>query len=99
MAADGVAAEAWAAAATAPRDGDAGDEDAGAAAAGGFSGGGLLAYEMAVQLTAAGERVAFLALFDSYIEGAGGYWLKSFYSKRALRMAMMPLPPCSSNSQ
>jgi len=56
---------------------------------GGFSGGGLLAYEMAVQLTAAGERVAFLALFDSYIEGAGGYWLKSFYSKRALRMAMM----------
>jgi amino acid adenylation domain-containing protein len=56
---------------------------------GGFSAGGLLAYEMALQLTAAGEKVAFLALFDSYIEGAGGYWLKSFYSKRALRMALL----------
>jgi len=56
---------------------------------GGFSAGGLLAYEMAVQLSAAGEQVAFLALFDSYIEGAGGYWLKSFYSKRALRMSIM----------
>jgi len=56
---------------------------------GGFSAGGLLAYEMAVQFSAAGEQVAFLALFDSYIEGAGGYWLKSFYSKRALRMSIM----------
>jgi amino acid adenylation domain-containing protein len=56
---------------------------------GGFSAGGLLAYEMAQQLTAAGERVAFLALFDSYIEGAGGYWFKSFYSRRALRMSLL----------
>jgi amino acid adenylation domain-containing protein len=56
---------------------------------GGFSAGGLLAYEMALQLTAAGEQVAFLALFDSYIEGAGGYWLKMFYSRRALRMAVL----------
>jgi thioesterase domain-containing protein len=33
--------------------------------------------------------VAFLALFDSYIESAGGYWLKSFYSRRALRMSLL----------
>ena len=56
---------------------------------GGFSAGGLLAYEMALQLTAAGEKVAFLALFDSFIEGAGGYWMKMFYSKRAMRMAVL----------
>lgn len=33
---------------------------------GGYSFGGLVAYEMACQLQAAGERVAFLALFDIY---------------------------------
>jgi thioesterase domain-containing protein len=32
---------------------------------GGFSGGGITAYEMAQQLCAAGEEVAFLALLDS----------------------------------
>ncbi len=58
---------------------------------GGFSAGGLVAYEMARQLHAAGERVPFLALFDSYVEAAGGYWLKSFYSKRAFRMSLMAL--------
>jgi thioesterase domain-containing protein len=58
---------------------------------GGFSGGGLLAYEMAQQLSAAGERIQFLALFDSYVEVAGGYWLKSFSSRRALRMSLLAL--------
>ncbi len=58
---------------------------------GGFSAGGLVAYEMARQLHEAGERVPFLALFDSYVEAAGGYWLKSFYSKRALRMSLLAL--------
>ena len=58
---------------------------------GGFSAGGLVAYEMARQLVEAGERVPFLALFDSYVEAAGGYWLKSFYSKRALRMSLRAL--------
>jgi amino acid adenylation domain-containing protein len=58
---------------------------------GGFSAGGLVAYEMARQLYEAGERVAFLALFDSYVDSAGGYWLKSFYSKRALRMSLLAL--------
>jgi amino acid adenylation domain-containing protein len=58
---------------------------------GGFSAGGLVAYEMAQQLTAAGEKVQFLALFDSWVETAGGYWLKSFYSKTALRMSMRAL--------
>jgi amino acid adenylation domain-containing protein len=58
---------------------------------GGFSSGGLLAYEMAQQLTAAGEQVALLALFDSNIEVAGGYWLKSIYSRRALRMSLLAI--------
>jgi len=58
---------------------------------GGFSAGGLVAYEMARQLHEAGERVPFLALFDSYVEAAGGYWLKSFYSERALRMSLLAL--------
>ncbi len=58
---------------------------------GGFSAGGLVAYEMARQLHAAGERVQFLALFDSYVEMAGGYWFKSFYSRSALRMALLTL--------
>jgi amino acid adenylation domain-containing protein len=58
---------------------------------GGFSAGGLVAYEMARQLHLAGERVPFLALFDSYVEAAGGYWLKAFYSKRALRMSLLAL--------
>jgi amino acid adenylation domain-containing protein len=58
---------------------------------GGFSAGGLVAYEMARQLVEAGERVPFLALFDSYVETAGGYWLKSFYSRRALRMSLHAL--------
>lgn len=58
---------------------------------GGFSAGGLVAYEMARQLHEAGERVPFLALFDSYVEAAGGYWLKSFYSRRALRMSLLSL--------
>ncbi len=58
---------------------------------GGFSAGGLVAYEMARQLHEAGERVPFLALFDSYVEAAGGYWLKSFYSKRAMRMSLLAL--------
>jgi thioesterase domain-containing protein len=58
---------------------------------GGFSAGGLVAYEMARQLHEAGERVPFLALFDSYVEAAGGYWLKSFYSKRAFRMSLLAL--------
>ena len=58
---------------------------------GGFSAGGLVAYEMARQLVEAGERVPFLALFDSYVEAAGGYWLKSFYSRRALRMSIHAL--------
>jgi amino acid adenylation domain-containing protein len=58
---------------------------------GGFSAGGLVAYEMARQLHEAGERVPFLALFDSYVEAAGGYWLKSFYSQRALRMSLLAL--------
>ena len=58
---------------------------------GGFSAGGLVAYEMARQLHEAGERVPFLALFDSYVEAAGGYWLKSFYSRRALRMSLLAL--------
>ena len=59
---------------------------------GGFSAGGLVAYEMARQLVEAGERVQFLALFDSYVEAAGGYWLKSFYSRRALRMSLLRAP-------
>jgi len=58
---------------------------------GGFSAGGLVAYEMARQLTEAGERVQFLALFDSYVEAVGGYWLKMFYSRRALRMSLVAL--------
>jgi len=58
---------------------------------GGFSAGGLVAYEMAQQLVGAGEHVQFLALFDSYVEAAGGYWLKSFYSRRALRMSLISL--------
>ena len=58
---------------------------------GGFSAGGLVAYEMARQLQDAGETVQFLALFDSYVEAAGGYWLKSLYSKRALRMSILAL--------
>ncbi|AXC15239.1 hypothetical protein ACPOL_5995 [Acidisarcina polymorpha] len=58
---------------------------------GGFSAGGLVAYEMAQQLHAAGEQVQFLALFDSFVEAAGGYWLKMFYSKRAFRMALLSL--------
>jgi thioesterase domain-containing protein len=58
---------------------------------GGFSAGGLVAYEMARQLHEAGERVPFLALFDSYVEAAGGYWMKSFYSKRAMRMSLLAL--------
>jgi len=58
---------------------------------GGFSAGGLVAYEMAWQLHEAGERVQFLALIDSYVEAAGGYWLKMFYSKRALRMSLVAL--------
>ncbi len=58
---------------------------------GGFSAGGLVAYEMARQLAEAGERVQFLALFDSYVEAAGGYWLKSFYSRRALRVSLYAL--------
>ena len=58
---------------------------------GGFSAGGLVAYEMARQLVEAGERVQFLALFDSYVEAAGGYWLKSFYSRRALRVSLHAL--------
>ena len=58
---------------------------------GGFSAGGLVAYEMARQLHEAGERVPFLALFDSYVDAAGGYWMKSFYSKRALRMSILAL--------
>jgi amino acid adenylation domain-containing protein len=58
---------------------------------GGFSAGGLVAYEMACQLHEAGERVPFLALFDSYVEAAGGYWMKSFYSRRALRMSLLAL--------
>jgi amino acid adenylation domain-containing protein len=58
---------------------------------GGFSAGGLVAYEMACQLHEAGECVPFLALFDSYVEAAGGYWLKSFYSRRALRMSLLAL--------
>ncbi len=58
---------------------------------GGFSAGGLVAYEMACQLAEVGERVEFLALFDSYVEAAGGYWLKAFYSKRALRMSLLAL--------
>ena len=57
----------------------------------GFSAGGLVAYEMARQLVEAGEQVQLLALFDSYVEAAGGYWLKSFYSKRALRMSLLAL--------
>jgi amino acid adenylation domain-containing protein len=58
---------------------------------GGFSAGGLVAYEMARQLREAGDRVPFLALFDSYVEAAGGYWLKSFYSRRALQMSLLAL--------
>ncbi len=58
---------------------------------GGFSAGGLVAYEMARQLVETGERVQFLALFDSYVEAAGGFWLKSFYSRRALRMSLLAL--------
>jgi thioesterase domain-containing protein len=58
---------------------------------GGFSAGGLVAYEMARQLVESGESVQFLALFESYVEAAGGYWLKSFYSKRALRMSLFAL--------
>ncbi len=58
---------------------------------GGFSAGGLVAYEMARQLQAEGERVQFLALFDSYVEAVGGYWLKSFYSRRALKISMIAL--------
>jgi amino acid adenylation domain-containing protein len=58
---------------------------------GGFSAGGLVAYEMALQLHDAGERVQFLAFFDSYVEAAGGYWMKSLYSKRAMRMSLLAL--------
>jgi amino acid adenylation domain-containing protein len=58
---------------------------------GGFSAGGLVAYEMARQFEAEGEHVQFLALFDSYVEAVGGYWLKSFYSRRALKICMLAL--------
>jgi aspartate racemase len=50
---------------------------------GGFSAGGLVAYEMAQLLTASGEQVKFLALFDSSIDVVGGHWFKTFHSKRA----------------
>ena len=50
---------------------------------GGFSAGGLVAYEMAQQLTAVGEEIQFLALFDSSIDVVGGHWFKTFHSKRA----------------
>jgi aspartate racemase len=39
---------------------------------GGYSSGGLIAFEMARQLTAAGERVALVALLDSYAPRAPG---------------------------
>ncbi len=39
---------------------------------GGYSSGGLLAYEMACQLTEAGEAVALVALLDSYAPSAAG---------------------------
>jgi amino acid adenylation domain-containing protein len=58
---------------------------------GGFSAGGLVAYEMARQLQQAGERVQFLALVDSYVEAAGGYWMKALYSRRAMRMSLLAL--------
>jgi aspartate racemase len=50
---------------------------------GGFSAGGLVAYEMAQQFAKAGEKVRFLALFDSSIDVVGGHWFKTFHSKRA----------------
>jgi len=58
---------------------------------GGFSAGGLVTHEMARQLNEMGEHVQFLALFDSYVEAVGGYWLKSFYSKRAMKMVLLAL--------
>ena len=33
---------------------------------GGYSGGGLVAFEMAQQLTAAGEKIALLVMFDTF---------------------------------
>ena len=48
----------------------------------GLSFGGLVAYEMAQQLVAQGQQVAFLALFDSYIE---------------VRGKLLPLPQMLSN--
>jgi len=52
---------------------------------GGPSMGGLVAYEMARQLVAAGERVALLALFDTYGPGFparmhGSAWARSYAS-------------------
>jgi amino acid adenylation domain-containing protein len=38
---------------------------------GGWSFGGLVAFEMALQLSASGEKVALVALFDSYLAQAG----------------------------
>jgi thioesterase domain-containing protein len=58
---------------------------------GGFSAGGLVAYEMARLLQQAGEQVQFLALVDSYVEAAGGYWMKALYSRRAMRMSLLAL--------
>jgi aspartate racemase len=58
---------------------------------GGFSAGGLVTHEMARQLNEMGEHVQFLALFDSYVEAVGGYWFKSFYSKRARKMVVLAL--------
>ncbi|MFN2385463.1 MAG: amino acid adenylation domain-containing protein [Thermoanaerobaculia bacterium] len=45
-------------------------QPAGPYALGGTSAGGLIAYEVARQLEAAGERVALLALFDTYAPGS-----------------------------
>jgi thioesterase domain-containing protein/NAD(P)-dependent dehydrogenase (short-subunit alcohol dehydrogenase family)/acyl carrier protein len=64
---------------------------------GGYSGGGVAAFEMARQLTAAGEQVAFLGFIDSFSrrcrDGRGGGVPGSIWRARAHRGAPTCSPP------
>jgi thioesterase domain-containing protein len=53
----------------------------------GYSAGGVIAFEMARQLTAAGKRVTFLGMLDTYAEQSDYYdsWLRK-WSRRSLRL-------------
>jgi amino acid adenylation domain-containing protein len=54
---------------------------------GGFSSGGIVAYEMAQQLTRAGQRVATLLLFDSYVDASPMALLRTLRLRKAAARA------------